>query len=143
MRACGAVQGTKPLLASSGNDHVVRLWNVQARTCVAALDAHTSRVWQVVAMPSGHSFASASADGTVCLWNTQEVLSDAAAMASGVALSVPPRLVLRAHAGDVHTCRFHPTDQQLLLSAGYDKTVRLCDVATGTTLRTMHGHLRS
>ena len=42
-----------------------------------------------------------------------------------------------------NTCRFHPTDQQLLLSAGYDKTVRLCDVATGTTLRTMHGHLRS
>ena len=38
---------SRPLLASSGNDHVVRLWNVQARTCVAALDAHTSRVWQV------------------------------------------------------------------------------------------------
>jgi hypothetical protein len=39
----------------------------------------------------------------------------------------------------VYAVHLHPTEPQLV-SGGYDKTVRLYDVAKGVLLRTLHGH---
>jgi energy-coupling factor transporter ATP-binding protein EcfA2 len=52
---------------------------------------------------------------------------------------VHPRAILQDHSGGVTAVRFSP-DGVLLASAGWDKTARLWDVATGSLLRTLTGH---
>jgi len=46
---------------------------------------------------------------------------------------------LAEHRGDVYSVSLHPTEHSLL-SAGYDKTVRLWDVPSCTMVRALHGH---
>ena len=41
--------------------------------------------------------------------------------------------------GDVYSVSLHPSEAQLV-SAGYDKTVRLYDLTKGVLVRTLHGH---
>ena len=128
---CLAWVGTEGLLASGSNDASIRLWSVQKREqpCVGCLQAHASRVWQLSASPCGRRLASASADGTVRLWDTRAALNG----------STTPTLTLSGHTGDVFTVQLHPAEP-LVLSAGYDATVRLFDLNKGEALKTLHGH---
>lgn len=50
-----------------------------------------------------------------------------------------PHLTLRCGFGDVYCCRFSP-DQGQLVTGGYDKLVRLYDLASGTVTRMFPGH---
>ncbi len=61
------------ILASAGDDHTVRLWDVSDRTnprpLGSPLTGHTDWVLSVAFAPDGRTLASASDDGTVRLWN--------------------------------------------------------------------------
>jgi len=57
------------LLASSGSDRTVRLWDVPGRRPWATLTGHTNAVWGVAFAPDGRTVASSSDDGTVRLWD--------------------------------------------------------------------------
>ena len=47
------------LLATGGDDRVVRLWDIDSRQQIAALDGHSSVVWSVAWSPDGKLLASA------------------------------------------------------------------------------------
>jgi nucleoside phosphorylase len=110
--------------------------------------------------------ASASADGTVRLWDSEtgaarRTLKGHSNAVLGVAFSPDGRLVasashdrtvrlwdsatgaarrtLKGHSDAVIGVAFSP-DGRLVASASYDKTVRLWDSATGTARRTLKGH---
>ncbi len=61
--------------------------------------------------PEGKRLASASADGTVRVWDSE---------------SGQETLTLKGHAGQVYSVAFSP-DGQRLASAGQDKTVKVWD----------------
>jgi WD40 repeat protein len=47
---------------------------------------------------------------------------------------------LKGHSGSVSSVAFSP-DGKLVVSASYDKTIRLWDAVTGAALQTLKGHL--
>lgn len=57
------------ILASAGDDGVVRLWDPQTGTPTASLEAHTDWVRALAFRPDGQILASAGGDRVVRLWD--------------------------------------------------------------------------
>ncbi|WP_238549391.1 WD40 domain-containing protein [Acaryochloris marina] len=66
------------LLASSGIDHTIKIWNVSTGLCLHTLEGHQAGVFSVAFEPQGskgsedYILASASHDGSVKLWNVSQ-----------------------------------------------------------------------
>jgi WD40 repeat protein len=118
------------LLASSGNDNLVRLWDPQTGREVRRLEGHTGWVNTVTFAPDGKTLASGSADGTVRLWDT----------ATGKELRLfgnrQPNLGIR---GMVRVAVFSP-DGKLLASEGTDRILHVWEVENGKEVRRLPGH---
>lgn len=82
--------------------------------------AHSQSVQSVSTNPSGSSVASASWDGTVCLWDIE----------TGRCLRT-----YEGHEGPVNAVCI-TSDGKYVVSAGWDKTLRVWDLNTGECLRT-------
>jgi WD40 repeat protein len=105
-------------------------WYYLKRLChgeLLTLKGHTSVVLGLSLSPDGRQLASASADGTVKVWDA----------ATG-------RLVrtFKGHDGFVYSVCFSP-DGKRLASASMDKTVKVWDAATGKELLSLKGHKAS
>lgn len=115
------------LLASAGDDGVVRLWHPAggqpSRTWSIG---HRRQVTAVAFHPDGDVLATAGQDGVVQLWDT----------ATGRQVGAPSA----GHSNHVGSLAFSP-DGRRLASAGWDGAVRLWDGTTGARLgKPLTGH---
>ncbi|QEH37228.1 Serine/threonine-protein kinase PrkC [Aquisphaera giovannonii] len=114
--------GTK--LASSGQDGIVRLWDLAASPWPSTAASgrtfrgHAGPVFGVALSADGRRIASAGDDGAVRIWS----IADPGDVAERV---------LRGHAGVVRAVTFHPSEP-VLASAGEDRVVRVWDIETGS-----------
>ncbi|MGH3807075.1 MAG: TIR domain-containing protein [Pseudonocardiaceae bacterium] len=109
------------ILASGGEDQMVRLWNVADPAHPVPLGqpltGHTSTIRSVAFSADGRILASGSDDQTVRLWNVADP-----------AHPVPLGQPLTGHTGIVRSVVFSP-DGRTLASGGEDRMVRLWNVA--------------
>jgi WD40 repeat protein/transcriptional regulator with XRE-family HTH domain len=112
------------VLASSGDDCTIRLWNLTAGEGLGVLAEHTHRVRCVAFSPDGSLLASGCDDTIVRLWDIQQ--------------NQYTRM-LQGHTDRVWSVAFSP-DGRILASGSNDHTIRLWDTATDTHLDTLRGH---
>ncbi len=112
------------LLASSGNDRLVKLWDAASGKGIQELSGHSQWVVSVAFGPDGNLLASASNDRTIKIWDL--VIGSETRSLSG-------------HQHWISAVAFAP-DGKSLASAGGDRTVRIWDVATGRENRSLEGH---
>ncbi|HEU0133441.1 MAG TPA: WD40 repeat domain-containing protein, partial [Allosphingosinicella sp.] len=112
------------ILASSGYDGAVRLWNVATGRLVRKLQGARGTVWTIDFSPDGARLAAAGEDRTIRIWDPAQ-----------------GRLVhaLAGHERNIWEVRFSP-DGRRLASGSFDTTTRLWDSATGAALATLGGH---
>lgn len=117
----GSKQENGRLMASGGDDCIVRLWNIDKGHCTLLLQGHTERIRTVTFSTDGRLLASGSDDCTIRLWHVQRGSCSQ---------------ILTGHTNRVWSVAFH-ADGHTLASASEDQTVRLWNVETGRTLRTL------
>jgi len=126
----------KPLLASTGEDGSIKLWQINQSTRVRPAKVGREhvpvRVWighsgkpinSIRFSPTRPILASAGADGTVKLWNVDGSLIR----------------TLSGHPKGATSISFHPT-KQILASAGNDGAIRLWNLQDGSLMPTLQGH---
>jgi WD40 repeat protein len=117
----------KLLAVSSRDDQFVEIWDVDSRK-VAQRFYHSDEVMDVSWHPQGRMLATACSDGTVYLWNTNDIRA--------------PWKKLTGHEREILSVAFNHRGD-LLASLGKDATVRLWIPATGRhlTVRLSEGDL--
>lgn len=113
--------GTK--LAAAGGDWTVRLWEVNTGKYINSLTGHPSAVNAVAFSPDGNILASAGS--TLRLWDAD----------TGESLHTDSRDL-----GSIDLLAFSPNGKTLATGGGWDHTVHLWDVNTGTLRTGMKGH---
>ena len=112
------------LVATGGNDHIVRVWNADSESPRRFDENGHSALVTCLAFDGDSFLASASGDNTIRLWNTDTGESRE----------------LDGHRDRVYAVAFSP-DGKRLASAGWDATVRIWDVATATeAMPPLEGH---
>ena len=99
------------LLALSGENRVLEIWDLESMTKIRDLQGHTSHVYCVDFHPDGTRLASGGNDNRIILWDTT---------------SWEPVHELRGHRSYVKDLRFNPDGTQLASASG-DFTVKLWD----------------
>jgi eukaryotic-like serine/threonine-protein kinase len=105
-------------LASSSDDHTIKLWDASTGALIRTLTGHSSLVTSIAFSPDGKLIASASFDSNVGLWDA----------ATGARLAF-----LKGHTQRLRSVCFSP-DGRMVASAGNDRTVHLWDVAARAAL---------
>lgn len=112
------------LVATAGQDGVIRLWQVNTGQPVATLAGHRDLIWSVVFSRDGQSLYSVS-NNEIKFW------------------SVATRQCERTFYGLSVTCRtlaIHP-DGTPLITGSSDRQIRLWDLASGNCQRLLSGHI--
>ncbi len=112
------------MLASTGSDTAVRVWDFPTGKALAVLQGHQKPVLAFAFAPDCKMLASASEDKTVRLWHATK----------GKLLRVI------AYEDEVKNLAFSP-DGKLLAAAVADGSVRVMDPANGKPLFVLNGHL--
>jgi WD40 repeat protein/predicted Ser/Thr protein kinase len=112
------------LVASAGDDAVVKLWDTVTLRCVAILRRHAGPVRGLAFGADGRHLASASLDGTVIVWDlaTKESIR-----------------TLRGHESGVYSVCYSPDGTSLICGVG-DGCIHIVDAATGEPIRTFEEH---
>jgi len=64
---------TGRVLASAGNDDIIRIWETSTGRELARWEAHNSSVTALTFYPKGNVLASGGEDGSVKLWNLDHI----------------------------------------------------------------------
>ena len=116
------------LVAAAGGNYptpgIARVWDVRTGELVHDLQGHVARVYSVCFSHSGERMATASADHTVRVWDTQ----------TGKQTLQP----LIGHHNFVNSVCFSPDDNRLL-SGGWDGKLRLWDTDSGEEVMVLSG----
>jgi RNA polymerase sigma factor (sigma-70 family) len=154
------------LLATTGNEELIRLWDALTGKEIATLRGHTKVANTLAFNPDGNTLASGSDDRTIRLWDLATGKHTATFWREGTVCSVafsPDGKTLasasddqtiklwdlqtgkvittfRGHQGQVRTAVFSPDGKTLASVSGSDYTVRLWDVATGKEVAILAGH---
>ncbi|KAL7686296.1 putative guanine nucleotide-binding protein, beta subunit [Plasmopara halstedii] len=149
------------VIASSGKDQLAQIWRYSVKTAdlspLAMLTGHLNSVDSVQMHASGKRVITGSWDNTVRVWQnpidlnvpsdqrlTKKQKNTADGSSSGTFQHLEAAIVLTGHTSYVTSVAFRPTtskhDEDVVVSAGSDRVVRLWDFVTQSCSQSLVGN---
>ncbi|GKV21922.1 hypothetical protein SLEP1_g31846 [Rubroshorea leprosula] len=123
-----AVHPSLPYVLSSSDDKLIKIWDWEKGwICTRVFEGHDHYVMQLAFNPKDlNTFASASLDGTIKIWNVD---------------SPNPIFTLDAHAKGINCIDYFISGDELYLISGSDDyTAKVWDYKSKTCVQTLEGH---
>ncbi|TRY63143.1 hypothetical protein TCAL_00346 [Tigriopus californicus] len=155
-----------PLIATASADKTARIWGIDSGKCLLNYTGHAGSVNSISFHPSQDIALTASGDGTAHVWKASAVPDFTPSGAGGFGLSSEesaadsseddrrtsnhpsdlsrctavktPIIALSGHQGVVIGCQW--LDDDLAVTAGWDRAAHLYNVETGALMQTLVGH---
>lgn len=155
-----------PLIATASADKTARIWGIDSGKCLLNYTGHAGSVNSISFHPSQDIALTASGDGTAHVWKASAVPDFTPSGAGGFGLSSEesaadsseddrrtnnypsdmsrctsvktPVIILTGHQGVVIGCQW--LDDDLAVTAGWDRAAHLYNVETGALMQTLVGH---
>ncbi len=128
--SCVTYSADGRLIASSGNDNVVKIWDAPSGKLIKTLRGHGGRVRSCDFSPDGEFLVSGSHDGQAKVWSLDGYRE----------IRVLKGRLLQGHSDIVLSARYSPDGRQVVTSSR-DRTARTWEVATGEILKVLdEGH---
>ncbi|KAG8469846.1 hypothetical protein KFE25_006301 [Diacronema lutheri] len=131
-RPASASTKTRNVLLTANADGCIQHWHVTSGKCLHTIVEPDNQVFAIDYKADGSKFATAGKDYTVRIYD-EATKTKVADLSSGFG---------KKHAGHsnrVFSLRFHPTDEHMLLSAGWDNTIQMWDLRTEGSVRSIFG----
>ncbi|HEX3725331.1 MAG TPA: hypothetical protein VHV08_03780, partial [Pirellulales bacterium] len=111
------------LVATAGDDHLVRIWSTETGRVVHLLKGHADWVRSLAFSPDGHNLASAGDDREIFIWSVSD---------GKLATRLP------SHPQAIYSLAYNP-EGTLLAAIGFEDRVRLYNPRSGTLERELQG----
>eukprot|EP00386_Alphamonas_edax_P006640 GDKI01021449.1.p1 GENE.GDKI01021449.1~~GDKI01021449.1.p1 ORF type:complete len:385 (+),score=92.15 GDKI01021449.1:75-1229(+) len=123
---------TKNVLISVNADGVVQHWHITSGKCLHQISEEGNQLFCIDYMRDGSQFAVAGKNREIHVYDeaTKQLVTKCEASDSWG---------LRGHANRVFSLKCHPTEPHTILSGGWDNTVQIWDVRTGSSVRSIYG----
>jgi U3 small nucleolar RNA-associated protein 13 len=146
---CVVLSPNDSILASGGQDKLVRLWKADDLTAVATLRGHKRGVWKLAFSAVDRVLCSASGDRTIRLWSMNDYTclksleghSASVLAVRFLSFQMPPKGdEMNDTNEDTAVTRSSAYNSMQILSASADGLIRLWDIRSGECVRTFDEH---
>lgn len=125
------LRGSRQVCATAHAEGIVNHWQVHTGKLLHTLHEPGNETYAIAYSPNGLQFATAGRDRVVRVYDAASRTLQLE-LAQGTANSA-------GHSNRIFAVKFHPTDPNLLLSAGFDHTVQIWDLRVGKSVRSVYG----
>ena len=137
---CAAFSPDEQRIVTACQDGSAMVWSVATAQPGSPFLGHTGPVYTAAFSPDGKRVATGGYDKRILVWEPDEVKPfDFEALGAAGQAASPSWDVLEGHTAGVRSVRFS-ANGKLLVSGANDNTLRVWDVATRKTLKTLRGH---
>ncbi|QDZ18106.1 U4/U6 small nuclear ribonucleoprotein PRP4-like protein [Chloropicon primus] len=128
---CVGFQCDGSLLVSGGLDAIGRVWDLRTGKCIRTLRGHIQGILSADFSPNGHQIATGGEDHTCLVWDLRMGPNK---------MRQEHLYTIAAHQSLVSKVRYAPDHGAVLLTASYDRKVKLWDSKTFSLLSCLEGH---
>jgi WD40 repeat protein len=129
---------TKNVLVSTNAVGAVQHWHVTSGKCLHTLEEAGNQIFALDYRPDGLEFATAGKDAAVRLYD-EATKTLTASLQSGLSGFSGGSQTTPGHSNRIFSVKFHPTDENILISGGWDNTVVTWDKRTGGAVSSIFG----